>query len=408
MFFNFGLKRKKKKWFKSYKKSLYDDMPYLNEDLKEVYSLDSNVDIYCISLYDSINNDEANKLIKKLHKLKKNNKYEIDTPYRKKEFKNINYIHTEFDGTGHGILAKIKFKDDDLISYIDMTWTQVNNEEAVIEYEFHFKKIIKNFSEIHKCVLKQYKRIKKAKYSQFYLNNDFLKDDIGQRINCEFDYFETILQNYLESISCSHYLRSYKLPLKTTYLIDKKTKKVMKYIKEAFLSESYIVDDQHYLMLYNLYDIQGSKIDEFIIKKRFNPFSITRLLSEHGMKMYYILFYKIEKNELDKRITKFLNSKKIFLNLFDYKWLINKQRKINEKKFYDGKPPYIKELKGYSDSKIVLPDDKTIDGIKKVYDDNIDFIKNMNTLNYNVIAFIVSFLAFIVAMITLIIEIWSK
>lgn len=155
MFFNFGLKRKKKKWFKSYKKSLYDDMPYLNEDLKEVYSLDSNVDIYCISLYDSINNDEANKLIKKLHKLKKNNKYEIDTPYRKKDFKNINYIHTEFDGTGHGVLAKIKFKDDDLISYIDMTWTQVNNEEAVIDYEFHFKKIIKNFSEIHKCVLKQ-------------------------------------------------------------------------------------------------------------------------------------------------------------------------------------------------------------------------------------------------------------
>ena len=408
MFFKLGLRNKKRKWFKTYKKILLDDMPYLKENLKEVYSLDTNMYIYCISFYDIVNNDEANKLIKKIHKLKKNKKYVIDTPYKRKEFKNINYIHTEFDGTGHGILANIKIKDNDLISSIDMVWSQINNEEAAIEYEIHFKKSIKNYEEIHRYVLNNYKRLKKAKYSQFYFNDGFLKDDINQRVKCEVDYFETILQNFLEELLYSHYLKHYKLPIKTTYLMENKSKKIMKYIKDAFLSESYIADNQHYLTLNYLEDIQGTKIDEFIFKKRFNPFSITRLLSDHGMKMYYILFYKIEKYELDKRITKFLNSKKIFLNLFDYKWLINKQRKINEKKFYDRKSSYAIELKGYSDKKIKLPDDKMIDGIKKVYDDNIDFIRNMNTLNYNVIAFIVSFLAFVVAMITLIIEICGK
>ena len=39
------------------------------------------------------------------------------------------------------------------------------------------------------------------------------------------------------------------------------------------------------------------------------------------------------------------------------------------------------------------------EGIKAVYDENIDYIKNINSLNYNILAFAVSILALVIAVV---------
>ncbi len=400
--FKLFYKYKKTKWFKDYKKKVLDlQHCYYNKSLMEIFGLDSNIDIYSISIYDVVNNDDVNELVKKIYKLKSDKNYSIEINYKKKMIKNINYIRPEFDHTGHGIFAKIKFLNDSLISYIDMTWSQINNEEAIIEYEIHLKKCIDNFSKIHEYVLENYKQLRNLKYSNFYFNIETFLNDDSQNIQTEFKYFRTILQQKISKISTSSYSKKYLLPIKFTYLIKSKTKKIMKYIKKPFLEESFVVDKDHYLVLNSIEEFEGIEISEIIFKKRFNPINMVVLMSELKMSLYYKFFYNIEKQELEYKIGKYLNSKKIFVNVWDYKWLLNKKRRLDEKRFYDINNKRLESIKGFSNKKISLTDELLIKNIRDVYNENIEYINNLNTINYNVIAFAISMLALVIAIVSI-------
>ena len=107
----------------------------------------------------------------------------------------------------------------------------------------------------------------------------------------------------------------------------------MKYIKKPFLEESFVVDKDHYLVLNSIEEFEGIEISEIIFKKRFNPINMVVLMSELKMSLYYKFFYNIEKQELEYKIGKYLNSKKIFVNVWDYKWLLNKKEDQMKKDF---------------------------------------------------------------------------
>ena len=393
---------KRKKWFKDcYKKIISKQQDYYNKSLSEIYNFDSKVSIFCITIYDVVNNNELNRIVKNLYLLKKNKNYNIEVNCRKKIIKNINYIRPEFDHTGHGIFAKIKFLTDSLISYIDITWSQINNEEAILEYEFNFKKYINNYSQIHEYVYENYRKLEKAKYSVFYFEVDEFFDDDYQKIKLELKYFRTILQQIIGRFSTSKYSKKYLLPVKYTYLVDKQTKKIMKYIKRPFLEESFIIDKEQYLLINSIEDYEGIEIDEVIFKKQFNSINIIALMSELKMKLYYKFFYNIEKQELEYRIGKYLNSKKLWVNILDYKWLINKKRRLNEKRFYDINKRSFKKITAYSNEESSLIEDTLINNIENVYKENIEYINNLNSINYNILAFVISVLALVIAIISI-------
>lgn len=400
--FKLYYKYKKIKWFKDYKEKVLNSQHcYYNKSLMEIFDLDSNMDLYSVSIYDVVNNNDVNKLVKKIYQLKRNKNYSVEISYKKKFIKDINYIRPEFDHTGHGIFAKIKFLNDSLISYIDMTWSQINNEEAIIEYEIHLKKCIDSFSIIHDYILENYKKLRKIKYSIFYFNiENFLNDD-SQNIQTEFKYFRTILQQKINKVSTSNYSKKYLLPIKFTYLIKNKTKKIMKYIEKPFLEESFIVDKDHYLILNTIEEFEGIEINEVIFKKRFNPINMVVMMSELKMPLYYRFFYNIEKQELEYKIGKYLNSKKIFVNIWNYKWLLNKKRRLDEKRFYNINNKRSKSINGFSNKKISLIDELLIKNIGDVYSENIEYINNLNTINYNTIAFAISVLALIIAIVAI-------
>ena len=395
-------KYKKIKWFKDYKEKVLNlQHCYYNKSLMEIFDLDSNMDLYSVSIYDVVNNNDVNKLVKKIYQLKRNKNYSVEISYKKKFIKDINYIRPEFDHTGHGIFAKIKFLNDSLISYIDMAWSQINNEEAIIEYEIHLKKCIDSFSIIHDYILENYKKLRKIKYSIFYFNIEKFLNDDSQNIQTEFKYFRTILQQKISKVSTSHYSKKYLLPIKFTYLIKNKTKKIMKYIEKPFLEESFIVDKDHYLILNTIEEFEGIEINEVIFKKRFNPINMVVMMSELKMPLYYRFFYNIEKQELEYKIGKYLNSKKIFVNIWNYKWLLNKKRRLDEKRFYNINNKRSKSINGFSNKKISLIDELLIKNIGDVYSENIEYINNLNTINYNTIAFAISVLALIIAIVAI-------
>lgn len=392
------LKYLKAKWLKQFKKLIKTQSNnYSEKTLSKLYNFDTKTSLFSISFYDTVNNKELNKLIKKIYQLKKNKMYKIDVSYRAKNIKNINYIHPQFDYTGGGSVATITFLNDNIFSRIEMSWSQINNDEAIIQYDVRLKKTITSFDIIHNFIIKNYKMLKHSKFTPFYFDIDFFKKDESQCINTELKYFRVIIQNKIKKLAYSHNLKKYLLPVKFTYLFKEKTTNVMKYIKSPFLEESFIIDDEQYFIINNLEEYEGAEINEFIFKKSFNPIDFVHIFSQLRMPLYYKLFYNIEKYELEKRITKYLNSSKIMINFWDYKWLLNKNKRINEKRFY--KLKYENKIKCFSSPKGTLLDYKLLNGIKNVYSENIDFIKNINSLNYNIITFIISFVALIVAII---------
>ena len=395
-------KFKKIKWFKEYEeKVLKVHHDYYDKTLEQIFSFDSATYVYCTAIYDVVDNNKVNNLVKKLYTLKKSKDFSIEINYRKKGLKNLNYIRPEFDHTGHGIFAKVVFLNDSLISEVDMTWTQINNEEAIIEYKIKFKRSLNKFSQIHDFVIENYKQLKKVKYSEFYFNIEHFLNDDSQSIQTELKYFRTLLQQKLDKILSSSYSKKYLLPIKYTYLIDKKTEKIMKYIKDPFLEESFILDKEHYLVTRSIEKYEGIEITEIIFKKRFNPISITVLMSKFKMALYYRMFYEIEKQELEYKISKYLNSKKFLINFWDYKWLLNKKRRINEKRFYNINTNYAADIKGFSNKDLKLADNELIKNILDVYNDNIEYINNLNLINYNIIAFVISILALIISIIAI-------
>lgn len=397
---NFKIKHLKRKWFKEYKKNiLSQNKEYYTKDLSEIYGFDSKLSLFCITLYDSISNGELNKLIKKLYKLKKNKNFDVDVTYRKKGIKNLDYIKSEFDSIGYGGIAKIKLLDDDMLTSIEITWTQINNDQAVVEYECYFKRSINNFKTIHDYFINNYKKLKKIKYAKFYFNIEFFKRDNNQNIQAELEYFRVLIQRRISELSYSHYLNKYLLPIKYTYIFDKKTKNIMSKIKKPFLGTSYIIDKYHYVCIESHEEYQGTEFNEIIFKNRFNTIDFVFLLSRVRMPFYYQMFYQIEKAELQVRITKYLNSRKSLINFTNYKWLLNKRRRIDEKRFYNIDMDKEIKLKGYSDKSSKFIDIDLYNGIKDVYDDNIEYIKNLNSLNYNMIAFVISILALIISII---------
>lgn len=128
-----------------------------------------------------------------------------------------------------------------------------------------------------------YKQLKKIKYSNFYFNIKFFLDDDKQNIQVELDYFRVLIQRRIAKLLFSHYINRYLLPIKNTYRVEKKTKKVMEFLKKPFLGESYFFDKDHYLSLESFEEYQGTEFNELIFKKRFNPIDFVEILSRVRM-----------------------------------------------------------------------------------------------------------------------------
>jgi hypothetical protein len=132
-------------------------------------------DFIHVAIYDALDNNGMNKLVKSLHCLKKKNKYEVDVNYMSRRFKKLNYINSNMTGRQTGIIGNIKIKEDKWISSISLYYTYINNSEAIIEYCFHFKKVMNTYLQIHEFVMDNIIKAKKAWYFHTFADKSIIK-----------------------------------------------------------------------------------------------------------------------------------------------------------------------------------------------------------------------------------------
>jgi hypothetical protein len=82
-----------------------------------------------------------NSLVKSISKLDKH-KYQVDLTLIPKKSKDLNYLRLQYDYTSIASLAKVKLLDDQFIEEITSSFTQINNNQVMIEYDLRFKKNI--------------------------------------------------------------------------------------------------------------------------------------------------------------------------------------------------------------------------------------------------------------------------
>lgn len=280
-----------------------------------------------VAMYDVLDNDGMNKLVKKLYKLKKCTKYDINIQYLKNNFLKKNYINSNLTGIRTGFISEIKFKNDKWLSEIAITYTYINTSQIIIEYCFTFKKVMCTYLQIHNFVMDNVLKIKKPLYFHSYADKSIIKKaDYKELLNLDDILFSDILQAYICNMMYTYLGDEYKLPTEYSYKIHRNNSKKNIKLRNAFLQECYEKGDEHLIISDLNYD--RFEASHYYSGKYFSSPILLRYFSHFPIEMYYKVFRKIALSELEKHMRKYLNSRKNFVSSKDMKWLINNIRYI--------------------------------------------------------------------------------
>ena len=173
------------KAYKSYKEN--EQNKKFNDDI-------STLTYWSIIFFDVYNNKELNSLVKSISKLDKH-KYQVDLTLIPKKSKDLNYLKLQYDYTSITSLAKVKLLDDQFIEMIISSFTQINNNQVIIEYDLRFKKIMKNESLIE-FIKSNKKDLYEKKFIDYYDLDKIIKSKSFSSI---FRIFEKLFKSTFQA-----------------------------------------------------------------------------------------------------------------------------------------------------------------------------------------------------------------
>lgn len=395
--------RRYQKWFcKQYvKRSIQlTNYKYFLKHKDKTDSLPSS--FFCVSLYDVLDNNGMNRLIKSIYKLKKHRKkYDVDISYRHYKFKKLNYIRLTNFAT-RGIIADIKFKTSKWIWGIKINFTYLNTSQCLIQYSFCFRKLFRTNLQIHNFVIDEIIKIKKEQYFHSYANKDIIKN-VGYEEILQLDdiFFADVLQGYICKMFYTEYGKKYKLPIEYCQKIRKYNFKKRRKLRNQFLCASY-EKDREYLIIKTL-NYDRFELLHYKAGKNFPDPTLLNFFTFFTTEMYFMAFYHIETIELEKKMRKYLNSRKKFISSQDIKWFINKVRYIREQKdIIERNKAYPEQMAnlinwkryelGKTNGQDFINFPEYTDHFLNQYEQNLDYLNSLASVQNNLIVIVVAVL----------------
>lgn len=286
-----------------------------------------------IDVYDVLNNKETHELIKKIGKLKKSN-FKTKLYYKKRKFKSLNYIRPQFDHTSLGLFADITPLNNEFINSINLHWTQINNDEAVMQYSFTLRKPIRTVNDCKNMAVEHWNMIKSVKTVPHYKSIDSLTSDTNQNNRYIYNLFLSVCQGFVNKELYTNLGHRYQLPVNVVHLAKNKTA-VNRIIKDGFLYRLYKKDKKN---VYIGQDVTEQwQTDTFIIGDRYSGEDLLGYFSKYAMDYYYLIFGHIEVDELSRRLVGYLNKGKTKISYKNRVWLLRKFRRVSEVKLFSKK-----------------------------------------------------------------------
>lgn len=354
----------------------YQEFIETNESYKEFIEGNQKLRVWGSTLYDTFDNKAMNRLIKRFTKLNPQ-KYKVSLNYRAKTFKNLNYFSLQYTQSSSSVLGKIKFVGDKYIKEISASFAQVNNNQAVVEFEITFKQFMDN--EMFLDFIKDNKeQLINKRFIGYYYVHLMGYSDIYRKFD---ELVKLALQAKLMEIAELNYGVNYKLPsmIVINYPKDQYDKE---FLRNVFLHKTYEIRNGEQYLINDLTRDEGLEMELFFSGKTLSPLSFTGLLSSYRMDFYYFLFDRIEQIELNQKMNKYFNESKGNISSNDYKWLVNKIRAIKDNKLhlsYDKTDiTEVKDWKAFYDGKeieIDFTNKKYIQKYETIYTECLEHIK---------------------------------
>ena len=370
-----------------------------------------------VAIYDILDNNGMNKLIKSLYRLKKCNLYEVETHYLIRRFKKLDYINSNMIGQQTGSIGNVKFKNDKWLHEIKISYTYINNSEAIIEYCYRFNKVMSTYIQIHDFVVDNILKIKKPWYFHTYADKSIIKKANYRELwELEDIFFADILQSYIFNLFYTKLGNRYKLPTEYSCKIYRYNFKKAKRLKNAFLQECYVKGKEHILIS----DLQYGRMEitHYYSGKYFKSPILLGYFLNFSIELYYKIFRKIEICELEKHMRKYLNSRKTLINSKDIKWLINKIRYIreqekriefvlnDEKKFIEHMIGWTLHIAGKKEDEDFIDYPTNTNYFKTLYEQNLEYLTSIASVQNDKIVIVVSIATFLLTIISIIITIF--
>lgn len=364
--------------------------------------------IYQINVFDRLDNHDMNLLMRKIHGIKNNRKYQIKTYFRKPGTKELDYISRNLEGSAMFSIADITFNDDKWINSITVSGTYVTNSEIIIKYAFCFKKSISTSIIIHEYVMDHQKDFGKYMYHCFYTNlkNSDSTYILAQEESCFYDS----LQDYIVNLLYTKYGHKYALPMEIDARIVGYNKKKGKKIANSFLTKVYRKEKTY--VLFDEYIGDRFYVTNCYYGKKWNEYSMFQSFSYYSVEMYYRAFRNIEMTELEEKMRKYLNSRKKSVSTKDMKWMINRLRGIEEKektlrniiKEDFEKQKWERYTKKRWVKENIISDNTTSSRFKELYSNNLHYLQAISETRNNKVLYNVAIISLVIALLGLIIS----
>ncbi|GAB1305446.1 hypothetical protein [Bacillus altitudinis] len=99
------------------------------------------VHISKVQFYDVYDNTELNKLIRGIGNLNRC-EYAVELFLNYKKKRELNYLKMQYDYTSISNIGVVTLKNDLFVDKVTLAFTQINNNEVVVEFCINFKKIM--------------------------------------------------------------------------------------------------------------------------------------------------------------------------------------------------------------------------------------------------------------------------
>ncbi len=312
---------------------------------------------YCgVTFLDLVNNEQLNLLTKHLSHLDKA-KFNVKLHLKAPKWRKIDYFRLQYDSSSINLLGSVELRNDSFIKEINVSYSQINNNEAIIEYRIYFKSVIQydqivNFLEANESIY-----IKQNFTDYYSLNRDMAFSDNDFILT---KTFKQMLQSKLSEIAKLGIGNKYTLPSILVIEFPKGQYKEKEF-RNIFLGTMIKINSNQYLVYDYTYD-EGLEMEIYFTGSKYPNISFISLISKLRMNFYFFLFGKIEHLELENHMNKYFGRSNQKINLTDYKWLVNKIRSIRDNTIHPNRNqtqiPEFSGWKQYRNGKLVELDFK--------------------------------------------------
>lgn len=381
----------------------YQDYINSNERYREFIEGKSLFKVWEFTILETYDNKAMNRLIKKFSKLNRE-KYQVALNYKPKKIRDLNYFTLQYAGSSQSALATIKFLDDKFIREITASFSQVNNNQAVVEFKISFVKIMDDVRLLE--FIKDNKRHLYNKRFVGYYNLDSLMRtmDFSDIYRIFDELVDSMVQSKLMEIAELCYGFTYKLPsLKVINYPENAFDKEA--FRDVFLSATYEIRNGEQYLITDMTGYGGLKMELYFTGNTYSPLTFTSILSSYRMDFYYFLFDRIEEFELNQKMNKYFNEGKDKITSKDYKWLVNKIRAINDNKLHmsyqKNDRSEVKEWKAFYEGEeieIYFTNNKYNEKYKTIYTECLDHIKVLYAVGKENLIINIALMTFVVTL----------